>query len=77
MKYEDGKVVETFEKPDGQRRVELIERADGNARFVELALLHDEYAGDYWSSAHHSGVYADVTAARDDLKKIIYWLRPE
>ena len=75
--YADGTTIESFESTDGSRRVDIIKRSDGTARFVEMVLANDEYAGNYWSCSHYSGLYADAATARADLFEVIHWLRRE
>lgn len=47
-RYTDGKVVSDVSSIDEQRRLEIIERADGVCRDLDTYLAHDEYAGTYW-----------------------------
>jgi hypothetical protein len=68
MSYLDGEVFLEVKHPSGTRILEVVKRPDGVGYFVEWTQEYDEYAGDYWSPSHQSGLYASAEDALMDAR---------
>ena len=75
MSFEDGELFRKVVDPSGRKMLEVVRRPDGVGRFVESTLQTDEYAGDYWSQTHHSGLYFSAEEALADAIRVLNWLR--
>ncbi len=76
MSYIDGKAVLAAASKDGKWRLEIIQRPEGQCRFIELFRdPGDEYSGPYWRPTHESGLYPDLATAKAEASIILHWLK--
>lgn len=75
MSFEDGEIFRKVVDSSGSKMLEVVRRPEGVGRFVESTLQNDEYAGDYWSPTHHSGLYFSAEEALADANRVLNWLR--
>jgi hypothetical protein len=70
--------VETLTNAGGNRRVRFCRRSDGMVHFFERRLEDREEDGQLWQLWAYdpiSGVYPDLSAAKEDATRLISWLQ--
>ncbi|MBV9548953.1 MAG: hypothetical protein JO256_04695 [Alphaproteobacteria bacterium] len=70
--------LETIVNGDGTRRLHFVRRADGAVVFFIQELRRMETEGQeflVWYPGQKSGLYPDLTTAKQDAERIISWLR--
>jgi hypothetical protein len=68
--------IKTFDRPDGKRRLAIIERTDGCFEFIEDGEQYEDYIKEYYRApCYFSGIYGTAEEAERDARLIIPWLR--
>jgi hypothetical protein len=63
------KSIKSIERAGGKARIYILARTDGLYEYRgEAEIVGDEYEGDYWSPAEHSGLFASADEAERNAR---------
>jgi hypothetical protein len=70
-----GTIIKTIERADGQRRILIIQRSDGNFGFIEELRVHSLKDQERWTKLFsHSTICETADIAEREARGAIDWL---